>query len=373
MALARRHAADGQTAGSPWRCGSSAGTRGSSHRASGPRRVINDLRGSDPSQWRTQIPQFRDVVYPDLWPGIDLRLREQSGVLKYEFHVRPGASPSDIRLAYDGADGLALERRRRAADLHAARRRCGTPRRCRTRRSAAPQVPWPAATCSHGADDALLVRRRQLSSRSRTGHRPGRAVHDVPRRRQRTRPAPASRSTRAATPTSPARPSRRISRPRPARSAAPAPRRTSPTCSSPSSTPRARRSSTRPSSAAATWSSARGMAIDAAGNAYVTGTDQVVQLPDDRRTPSTAAQHPAELPALRRSTTPTGSSFKLNAAGSALVYSTYLGGTDIDSPRGIAVDGAGNAYVTGETLSLRLPHHGRRVRAAPALASTTCS
>ena len=44
----------------------------------------------------------RQIVYRDLWPGIDLRLREQSGVLKYEFHVRPGASPSDIHLAYAG-------------------------------------------------------------------------------------------------------------------------------------------------------------------------------------------------------------------------------------------------------------------------------
>ena len=51
--------------------------------------VVNDLRGNDPSQWRRGIPQYRDVVYRDLWPGIDLRLRDQSGVLKYEFHVRP--------------------------------------------------------------------------------------------------------------------------------------------------------------------------------------------------------------------------------------------------------------------------------------------
>ena len=48
------------------------------------------------------------MVYADLWPKIDLRLREQSGVLKYEFHVRPGASPSDIGLAYGGARGVAL-------------------------------------------------------------------------------------------------------------------------------------------------------------------------------------------------------------------------------------------------------------------------
>ena len=48
--------------------------------------------------------------------------------------------------------------------------------------------------------------------------------------------------------------------------------------------------------------------------------------------------------------------FKLNAAGSALVYSTYLGGgADIDSPRGITVDASGSAYVVGETQSPDFP------------------
>ena len=46
---------------------------------------------------------------------------------------------------------------------------------------------------------------------------------------------------------------------------------------------------------------------------------------------------------------------KLNATGSALVYSTFLGGIDIDDALGIAVDGGGNAYVIGETRSLNFP------------------
>src|SRR5207237_8822554 len=46
---------------------------------------------------------------------------------------------------------------------------------------------------------------------------------------------------------------------------------------------------------------------------------------------------------------------KLNATGSALVYSTYLGGSSIDAGDGIAVDPAGNAYVTGYTGSLDFP------------------
>lgn len=42
---------------------------------------------------------------------------------------------------------------------------------------------------------------------------------------------------------------------------------------------------------------------------------------------------------------------KINRAGNALVYSTYLGGTGDDTGNGIAVDFRGNAYVTGFTTS----------------------
>ena len=49
----------------------------------------------------------------------------------------------------------------------------------------------------------------------------------------------------------------------------------------------------------------------------------------------------------------TGDAFvtKLNAGGTAFVYSTFLGGNDDDQGAAIAVDGAGNAYITGSTTS----------------------
>ena len=46
---------------------------------------------------------------------------------------------------------------------------------------------------------------------------------------------------------------------------------------------------------------------------------------------------------------------KINAAGSALVYSTFLGGSNDDSGYDLTIDGAGNAYVIGRTSSSDFP------------------
>jgi beta-propeller repeat-containing protein len=89
--------------------------------------------------------------------------------------------------------------------------------------------------------------------------------------------------------------------------------------------------------------SASGIAVDAAGNAYVVGV-------------TSSADFSAGNPA-RGTLTGSQNVFvaKLNPTGSALVYSAYLGGTGSDMGNGIAVDQAGNAYVTGSTNSLDFP------------------
>jgi cysteine synthase len=86
------------------------------------------------------------------------------------------------------------------------------------------------------------------------------------------------------------------------------------------------------------------IAVDAAGNAYVAGFTPSPDFP--------MAGDPIQAHF--------GGSFdafvaKLNATGTALVYSTYLGGSATDEGRGIAVDAAGNAYITGNTSSLDFP------------------
>src|SRR5204863_475129 len=85
-----------------------------------------------------------------------------------------------------------------------------------------------------------------------------------------------------------------------------------------------------------------GIAVDGAGNAYVTGY-----------TDSTAATFP-ETTGVFQAGNPGGADAfvaKVSPAGSALVYAGFLGGSGTDVGYGIAVDGAGNAYVTGSTDS----------------------
>jgi hypothetical protein len=71
--------------------------------------VANYFIGNDPEKWRTDIPTYIEVVYRDIYPAIDLILRGKDNVLEYEFVVRPGASPDDIALAYNGIDSLSIQ------------------------------------------------------------------------------------------------------------------------------------------------------------------------------------------------------------------------------------------------------------------------
>ena len=62
---------------------------------------VNYYVGNDSSQWLTGIPVYAEIVYNDLYPGIDLVYSEENGRLKREFRVAPGASPGEIGLLYD--------------------------------------------------------------------------------------------------------------------------------------------------------------------------------------------------------------------------------------------------------------------------------
>jgi hypothetical protein len=63
---------------------------------------INYLRGSDPSRWHTGVPLYSAIRYHDLWPGIDIVYRGDSGHLKAEYTIAPGAELSRLRLRFGG-------------------------------------------------------------------------------------------------------------------------------------------------------------------------------------------------------------------------------------------------------------------------------
>ena len=82
------------------------------------------------------------------------------------------------------------------------------------------------------------------------------------------------------------------------------------------------------------------IAVDSLGNAYVTGTTNSTDFP------VTSGSYGGD-----------GDAFvaKINPAGTALVYATYVGGSSQDTGNAIAIDGSGNAYITGYTYSSNFP------------------
>src|SRR5262249_38671666 len=63
---------------------------------------------SDPSQWRSNIPNFGRVAYQDVYPGIDLVYYGHQGQLEYDFVVAAGTDPGVITLSVQGAQGVRL-------------------------------------------------------------------------------------------------------------------------------------------------------------------------------------------------------------------------------------------------------------------------
>ena len=59
--------------------------------------------GNDPSKWHSDIPQFARVQYQAVYPGIDLVYYGDQGQLEYDFRVAPGAEPGQIALGFQGA------------------------------------------------------------------------------------------------------------------------------------------------------------------------------------------------------------------------------------------------------------------------------
>jgi hypothetical protein len=248
---------------------------------------VNYLRGNDPSGWRTGLSRHAEVVYRDLWPRIDLVMRGEPGALKYEFRIRPGGRVSDIRIDYAGADGLAIDNEG-ALEIKTA---MGVLRD-------SPPVAWQG--------DGLM--RVPVDSRyvlSHTGHGYSFAVGDMDLVDRELVIDPGLEYSTFL--------------------------------------------------GGSSHDFGDGIAVDGAGNAYVVGTTQSTNFPT--RTGSFDRTFNGGVVDVFVT--------KINPTGTALVYSTYLGGTPAAVPAGgsdpfefgraIAVDAAGNAYVAGQTTSANFP------------------
>lgn len=73
--------------------------------------VSNYFLGADPKLWLRNVPNFAAIEYRGIYPGIGLKLHQQSGGrLEYDFLINPGADPSLVQLDFSGASRLEIER-----------------------------------------------------------------------------------------------------------------------------------------------------------------------------------------------------------------------------------------------------------------------
>lgn len=73
--------------------------------------VVSYFRGSDARRWRTNIPTYGRVRYRNVYPGVDLVYYGNQGQLEYDFVVQPGADARAITLDFQGAKGLRVDKK----------------------------------------------------------------------------------------------------------------------------------------------------------------------------------------------------------------------------------------------------------------------
>jgi hypothetical protein len=302
---------------------------------------VNYLKGSDPSRWHTGLETFRRLTYRNLWPGIDMAFRGRGESLSYEFVVHPGARISDIGLAYRGADGLALSRTGRLL----IRTPLGvlTDDRPRTfQRIGGRRIPLRSRYFLTKGGNAYGFR---LGSSYDSRH----AVVIDPVLAYSTYLGGAGSDEGAAIAVDAAGNAYVTGQ--------------SDSLDFPTTVGALDTSSNglvdtfvtklNASGSAPTYSTYLGgagndegaaIAVDASGSAYVTGQTDSSNFPTTAGAPDTSLGG-----------TDDGFVTKLNASGSGLAYSTYLGGAGFDEGLGLAVDTSGNAYVVGQADSTDFP------------------
>jgi uncharacterized protein (TIGR03437 family) len=316
----------------------------------------NYILGNDPAQWRTGVPLFGRAVYRGLYPGVDLVFHGTAGAMEYDFVVQPGASVRPIAFEISGASALRLE-----------------PDGALAIATSAGEIHWHKPEVYQTADG---VRREVAGRFVRHGRRVTFALG----------PYDHSRSL-IIDPTLTYASYFGGSRDEAARGiAVDASGNIYITGSTLSNNLPVTNGAFQTGYHGGTGNSGLALggdafvakftpagalayvtyiggavddggtaiAVDSSGNAYITGYTDSADFPTVAGSFQTAYQGAGGN---NNGSGPIGDAFvsKLNAAGSALVYSTYLGGSLDDRGTAIAVDSAGNAYIGGSTLSTNFP------------------
>ncbi len=256
--------------------------------------VVNYILGNDPAEWRMKIPTYAKVHYKEAYPGIDLAYYGNQGKLEYDFIVAPGADPSQIKLAFEGASEIKVAD---SGDLLLTT----TLGEVKLQKPIVYQLEKDGHKTLVAGKYIFLAESAMLHASRSTNHEISisLAAYDASK-----------------------------------------PLIIDPVLS---------------------WSTylggsinevGYGIAVDTAGSAYVTGGTNSLNFPV---TVGSSIQSSCCGPQDIFVT-------KLNPAGTAIVYSTYLGGSGDDMGRGIAVDAAGSAYVNGFTRSPNFPVVGSLIQ-----------
>lgn len=70
----------------------------------------NYFIGGDSRQWITGVPAYSKVMYEQVWPGVDLVWHGAGQQLEHDFRLSPGADPAQIRLSFDGPQRMTIDR-----------------------------------------------------------------------------------------------------------------------------------------------------------------------------------------------------------------------------------------------------------------------
>ena len=238
---------------------------------------VNYFIGNDAAKWRTNVPTYARVHYQDLYPGIDLIYYGNPRQLEYDLVVRPGADPGRIVLGFQGADKLEVD-----ADGDLVFHTAGAAIRQRK-----PVIYQEVDGLRRDIAGGYVLRETRTVGFKVDTYDPSRPLIIDPVLFYSTYLG--GMGTDAG----------------------------------------------------------RAIAVDPSGNAYVTGETLSSNFPTIAGAFDTSFNGGGVF----------GDAFvtKVNPTGSGLVYSTYLGGIGDDQGLGIAVDGSGNAYVTGRTSSTDFP------------------